>query len=108
MSKNYNVKYVFLSSSIKTITPLHWEKHEKSECVFSSCACLWCHGFRDDNSYAYNYSVVLLAVREGEESCQGHGSETEPNCVLWQILPIDVYTIGTLHFEIKMRCAVFV
>ena len=52
--------------------------------------------------------MVLLAVREGEELCQGHASETEPNCVLWQILLIDVYTIGTLSFEINIRCPMFV
>lgn len=49
---------------------------------------------------------MLLAAREGVELFQGHGFEIEPICLLWQSIFIDVYTIGTLNFEMKIRCII--
>ena len=95
----------FLSSSIKIITQLQWRKHGKSECKFFSCHV--CDVIELEMIMpCIQLLCSVIGGSRGVELFQGHGFEIEPICLLWQSLFYWFYTIGTLNFEMKIRCII--
>ena len=57
------------SWSIQTFKKFHWRKHEKSERVFSSFACLWRHTIsRWPRTHAYQWPSGVIGAFEEEKN----------------------------------------